>query len=129
MSVPTPEPTPGPTPEPTRDPATGPAVEVRDVRPGRRFVLVVDGALAGTAEYRLEGDDVVAILHTELDPAFEGKGLGSLFVREMLGQLADRGVSVLPFCPFVRAYLQRHHDLVHLVPEARRAQFGLDQPA
>ena len=65
----------------TTEPTSGSAVEVRDVRPGRRFVLVVDGALAGTAEYRLDGDDV-AILHTELDPAFEGRGLGSTFVRE-----------------------------------------------
>jgi predicted GNAT family acetyltransferase len=105
-----------------------PTVEVRDVRPGHRFVLVVDDALAGTAQYRLEGDDV-AILHTELDPAFEGRGLGSAFAREMLRQLADRGVGVLPYCPFVRAYLQRHPDLVHLVPASRRAQFDLGQPA
>lgn len=115
---------PGPTDEPTVDPT----VEVRDVRPGHRFVLVVDGALAGTAQYRLEGEDV-AILHTELDPAFEGRGLGSAFVREMLRQVAARGVAVLPYCPFVRAYLQRHRDLVDLVPAARRAQFGLEQSA
>ena len=118
----------GPTAEPTSEPTSGPAVEVRDVRPGRRFVLVVDGALAGTAEYRLDGDDV-AILHTELDPAFEGRGLGSTFVREMLRQVADRGGTVLPYCPFVRAYLQRHRDLVHVVPAGRRAEFGLEQPA
>ena len=124
MSGPTAE----PTPEPTAEPPSGPVVEVRDVRPGRRFVLVVDGALAGTAQYRLEGEDV-AILHTELDPAFEGRGLGSAFVREMLRQLSDRGVAVLPFCPFVRAYLQRHRELVDLVPAARRAQFGLEQSA
>ena len=124
MSGPTAE----PTPEPTAEPPSGPVVEVRDVRPGRRFVLVVDGALAGTAQYRLEGEDV-AILHTELDPAFEGRGLGSAFVREMLRQLADRGVAVLPFCPFVRAYLQRHRELVDLVPAARRAQFGLEESA
>ena len=105
-----------------------PAVEVRDVRAGQRFVLVVDGALAGTAQYRLDGDDV-AILHTEIDPAFEGRGLGSAFVREVLRQVADRGVAVLPYCPFVRAYLQRHRDLVHLVPAARRAEFGLEQSA
>jgi predicted GNAT family acetyltransferase len=112
----------------TTEPTSGAAVEVRDVRPGRRFVLVVDGALAGTAEYRLDGDDV-AILHTELDPAFEGRGLGSTFVREMLRQVADRGGTVLPYCPFVRGYLQRHRDFVHLVPAARRAEFDLDQPA
>jgi predicted GNAT family acetyltransferase len=106
--------------------ASEPTVEVRDVRAGHRFVLVADGALAGTAQYRLEGDDV-AFLHTEIDPAYEGRGLGSAFVREALRQVADRGVAVLPYCPFVRAYLQRHADLVHLVPAERRAEFGLEQ--
>jgi predicted GNAT family acetyltransferase len=108
--------------------ASEPTVEVRDVRAGHRFVLVVDGALAGTAQYRLEGDDV-AFLHTEIDPAYEGRGLGSAFVREALRQVADRGVAVLPYCPFVRAYLQRHPELVHLVPAGRRAEFGLEQSA
>ena len=105
-----------------------PVVEVRDVRAGHRFVLAVDGALAGTAQYRLDGDDV-ALLHTEIDPAYEGRGLGSSFVREVLRQVAERGVAVLPYCPFVRAYLQRHPDLVHLVPAARRAEFDLEQSA
>jgi hypothetical protein len=105
-----------------------PTVEVRDVRAGHRFVLVVDGALAGTAQYRLEGDDV-AFLHTEIDPAYEGRGLGSAFVREALRQVADREVAVLPYCPFVRAYLQHHPELVHLVPAGRRAEFGLEQSA
>jgi predicted GNAT family acetyltransferase len=107
---------------------TPPSVEVRDVRPGRRFVLVVDGALAGTAEYRLDGE-AVAFLHTQVDPAFEGRGLGSMFVREALRQLDERGVVVLPYCPFVRAYLQRHPELVHLVPAGRRAEFDLEEPA
>jgi predicted GNAT family acetyltransferase len=108
--------------------ASEPTVEVRDVRAGHRFVLVVDGALAGTAQYRLEGDDV-AFLHTEIDPAYEGRGLGSAFVREALRQVADLGVAVLPYCPFVRAYLQRHRDLVHLVPTERRAEFDLEPSA
>ena len=51
----------------------------------------------------------------------EGQGLGSRLVREALTGLRDRGVAVLPYCPFVKAYLQRHPELVDLVPEAERA--------
>jgi uncharacterized protein len=50
-------------------------------------------------------------------------------VREALRQLADQGVSVLPYCPFVRGYLQRHPELVHMVPAGRRAEFDLEEPA
>ena len=46
-------------------------------------------------------------------------------MREALTGLRDRGVAVLPYCPFVRAYLQRHPELVDVVPEAERARFGL----
>jgi predicted GNAT family acetyltransferase len=52
-----------------------------------------------------------------------------MFVREALRQLDERGVVVLPYCPFVRAYLQRHPELVHLVPAGRRAEFDLEEPA
>jgi len=99
-------------------------VEVRDVPARHRFEVVVDGQVAGFARYRLEGGDV-AFLHTEVDDAYEGEGLGSRLVREALEQVADRGVGVLPYCPFVKTYLQQHRDLVQLVPGERRAEFDL----
>ena len=103
-------------------------IEVVD-QPGQlRYVISVDGAPAGAAAYVLRGGRRIFV-HTEIDPAYEGRGLGSTFVREMLRQVADRGVAVLPYCPFVRAYLQRHRDLVHVVPAGRRAEFGLEQSA
>jgi predicted GNAT family acetyltransferase len=100
-------------------------VEVRDLPASHRFEVLVDGAVA---RYRLEGDDV-AFLHTEVDGAYEGRGLGSRLVREALRQVADRGAGVLPYCPFVRSYLQEHHDLAALVPAGRRAEFDLDRSA
>jgi predicted GNAT family acetyltransferase len=103
-------------------------VEVRDLPASHRFEVLVDGAVAGFARYRLEGDDV-AFLHTEVDGAYEGRGLGSRLVREALRQVADRGAGVLPYCPFVRSYLQEHHDLAALVPAGRRAEFDLDRSA
>ena len=110
--------------------AEGPDDQSRSAtfRARHRFELVVDGALAGFARYRREGDDV-AFLHTEVDAAYEGQGLGSRLVAEALQQVADRGVGVLPYCPFVRAYLQQHRDLVRLVPADRRAEFDLEQSA
>lgn len=37
----------------------------------------------------------------------------------------SRGLAVLPFCPFVKGYIERHPDHLYLVPEARRERLGL----
>ncbi|MDA0184012.1 N-acetyltransferase [Solirubrobacter phytolaccae] len=99
-------------------------IEVRDVPAADRFEVHVDGKLAGFAVYR-RAPGLIDFLHTEVDPEFGGQGVGSALVREALAAAADEDLAVIPHCPFVRAYLQRHPELVALVPEDRRAQFGL----
>lgn len=95
-----------------------------------RFEVRVDGAVAGFAEYRRRGG-AVAFTHTVVDPAFEGRGLGSTLARGALDAVRVEGLAVLPFCPFIRSWIQRHPEYADLVPAARRASFGLagGQPA
>jgi predicted GNAT family acetyltransferase len=90
-----------------------------------RFTIRVDGKRAGWATYRRH-DGTIAFRHTEIEPEYEGQGLGGQLVRAALEQAREEGADVLPFCPFVRAYIERHPDWIELVPEARRAGFGLD---
>ena len=97
---------------------------VRDEPDENRFTIAVDGEVAGFIGYRREGD-AVALLHTEVDSAYEGQGLGSKLVGGALTQLRDAGTPVLPHCSFVRRYLQRHEDLRSVVPEAERPRFDL----
>jgi predicted GNAT family acetyltransferase len=99
-------------------------VVVRDNPAKQRFEVLVDGSVAGFVKYSPEGD-ALALIHTEVDDAYEGQGLGSKLVSGALAQLRDRGVAVIPRCPFVRAYLKRHKELQSVVPEAERARFGL----
>ena len=56
----------------------------------------------------------MTIIHTEVDRAFEGRGLGSQFVASVLDEIRRRQVKVLPVCPFVRAFLQRHPEYADL---------------
>ncbi|WP_432924986.1 GNAT family N-acetyltransferase [Microbispora sp. CA-135349] len=100
-------------------------VRVADDPAASRFEITVDGALAGFAEYRLKGPEI-SFTHTVIDPAFEGRGLGSTLVRAALDAARDAGLSVLPFCPFVQRYIQRHQEYLDLVPVDRRARFSLD---
>ena len=96
-----------------------------------RFEIVVDGETAGFAEYRRTTSSV-AFTHTVIDPAFEGRGLGSALAKGALDATRQAGHSVLPFCPFIRSYIQRHPAYLDLVPAGRRADFrlvpGSDQP-
>jgi predicted GNAT family acetyltransferase len=70
-------------------------------------ILTDEGETAGYSAYRLE-DDRVVFLHTELEMEFEGRGLGSALVRGALEDVRARGLKVVPRCPFVREYLERH---------------------
>jgi predicted GNAT family acetyltransferase len=98
--------------------------QVVDVPERDRFEILVDDELAGFAEYRRR-PGLLAFTHTEIDPAFEGKGLGSRLVRGALDAVRAEGLEVLPFCPFVNEYLVRHPELADLVPAEHRERFGL----
>jgi predicted GNAT family acetyltransferase len=89
-----------------------------------RYEVTVDGAVAGFAEYR-RTEGTVAFTHTVIDPSFEGRGLGSVLARGALDASRAEGRAVLPFCPFIRGYIQRHPAYLDLVPPARRTQFAL----
>ena len=85
-------------------------VEVRDNPEHRRFEAYVDGNLAGFSAYDLT-DGGIMILHTEVDDAFEGQGVGSALARQMLDLIrADGELKVTVLCPFVNAWLRRHPD-------------------
>jgi uncharacterized protein len=101
------------------------APTVTDVSDRRRFEIAVDGALLGFAEYRRR-PGVITFLHTEIDPAREGEGLGTLLVKAALDTARAEGLAVLPYCPFVQGFIARHREYLDLVPVERRAKFGLD---
>ncbi|HVY97426.1 MAG TPA: GNAT family N-acetyltransferase [Solirubrobacterales bacterium] len=101
-----------------------PEIAVADNPEQDRYEVRAGGELAGFTQYKL-APGRISFIHTEVDDRFEGQGLGSRLVAFALDDARARGLDVLPFCPFVRAYIQRHPDYLDLVPEARRPQFDL----
>jgi predicted GNAT family acetyltransferase len=89
-------------------------VTVDDHPDDERFVLLVDGAPAGFLRYHVHGRVFTAI-HTEIDPAFGGRGLGSVIVGHVLADVRRRGLRLQPHCPFVARYVQRHPDAADVV--------------
>lgn len=100
--------------------------DVRDDPAERRYEIRVDGVRAGFAEYHLYGERA-AFIHTEIDAAYQGKGLANTLIRRALDDARARGLQVEPFCPFVRGFIDKHRDGYRdLVPEAEWNRFGLD---
>jgi predicted GNAT family acetyltransferase len=100
------------------------AVEVRDNPEEHRYEARVDGDLGGYLVYRSR-TGLIAFMHTEVGDRFEGQGVGSSLAREALEDARRRELDVLPFCPFVNSYIQKHREYLDLVPESRREAFGL----
>ena len=79
-----------------------------------RYELWVGATRAGFIEYRSE-PGAILLVHTEVDPAFGGQGLGARLVAGTLNDLRARDVKVIALCPFVRAYLRHHREYADLV--------------
>ena len=70
--------------------------------------------LVAHSEYEL-APGVITFLHTEVDPAFEGQGIGSALASSVLDDVRARGLRVVARCPFIAAYIRRHREYADLL--------------
>jgi predicted GNAT family acetyltransferase len=103
-----------PHPEPAPAAASDDGVVVTDDPDRHRYVITVDGVERGAAVYR-RFDERWLFVHTEIDPAFDGRGLGSRLARAALDDVAARGGRVVPLCPFIAGWIERHPEYDALV--------------
>jgi predicted GNAT family acetyltransferase len=97
---------------------------VVDVPERGRFEIRSGSRIVGLASYHVDGS-TMTLPHTEIDPAMSGRGLGTALVAGVLAAARERGLHVLPYCSFVRHYIQQHPDELALVAEEDRPHFGL----
>lgn len=73
-------------------------------------VHLADGTLAGRANFvdSPEADNERIFFHTEVEPAFNGRGLGGLLVREAFADSIRKNLTVIPVCPLFAAHLDKH---------------------
>lgn len=88
----------------------------------RRYEAVVDDTtLAGYVEYQ-ETSELVVLTHTEVGPAFEGKGIGSVLARAALDDVRQRRSKALVICPFILGWVRHHpeyQDLLFNAPPSK----------
>jgi uncharacterized protein len=90
---------------------------IRD--PDRLRYVAIDGErrVAGFIDYQ-ESSELVALNHTEVDPAFEGRGVGSVLARAALDDIRERGLKALVICPFITRWLRNHREYRDLLYNA-----------
>jgi predicted GNAT family acetyltransferase len=88
--------------------------EVRDNKERFRYEIVIDGKVAGFVQYNMRGGRLI-LVHTEIDDEYEGKGFGTKLAAGALDDIRRRGLQIVPVCPFIESYLQRHPEYDDLV--------------
>ena len=89
--------------------------DVRHNEGENRFEIVTDEGTA-VLEYGREGERIV-YTHTKVPEAMEGRGIGSALARAALDHARAEGLAVVPQCPFVARYIERHKEYRDLVAE------------
>lgn len=79
----------------------------------KQYEFQVEGKIA-RIEY-LKAQDRIFLTHTEVPESLEGKGIGSALVRQVLDDIQEKGLKLVPLCPFVAGYLRRHPEYQALV--------------
>lgn len=93
--------------------------EVRHEPERSRYVLSVDGADVGVADYR-RFDDQIAFTHTEVDPAQRNRGFGAILVRGAMDDVrANTSLGVIPACPYVATWVKHNPEYQELVDRNR----------
>jgi predicted GNAT family acetyltransferase len=87
--------------------------EVVNNEAAARFEIAVDGHI-GFLRYARTGDRI-ELIHTEVPPELGGRGLGGVLARAALDYAQQNGLKVIPTCPFVKKYLERHTEYAALV--------------
>ena len=93
--------------------------EVVHVPDENRYELRLGGKLIGLAAYHRR-DGRISFTHTEVDESCEGRGFGSKLAAAALEDAERNGLEVVPLCPFIARYIDRHPEYAPLVSERYR---------
>jgi uncharacterized protein len=98
---------------------------VRDNPERKRFEVDLGGEAVAIADYVLLTGQIM-FTHTEVPPKHEGQGIGTALIEAALASARERGLKVIPTCPFFASYMKRHPEVQDLLAPHYRKVLGLD---
>ena len=105
-------------------PETSQTRVVRDNSDKHRFEIDLGDGTFAIAEYTLPAGKIM-FTHTEVPEAHEGQGIGTVLIEHALASARERGLKVIPICPFFAAYMKKHAEVQDLLDPAWRTTIGL----
>lgn len=99
-------------------------IGIAQVTAPTRFQITVDGNLAGFAQFVDEGEERI-LFHTVIREEFGGQGLAGKLVSAALDQTRSDGKRVVPLCPFVKGYIEKHPEYADLAVKPTQAHVDL----
>ena len=84
------------------------AAMISDNASRHQYELLQDGHVAAHIVYRMHGTGTIELVHTEVEPAYEGKGLASQVAKFALDDARSRGLKVIPTCSYVAGWIKKH---------------------
>ena len=97
---------------------------VRDNPERKRFEIDLGGGEVAIANYTLMTGKIM-FTHTEVPPSHEGQGVGTALIKAALASARERGLEVIPTCPFFASYMKRHEEVQDLLAPHYRKLLGL----
>ena len=89
-------------------------------RPEELRYVLLDGDTEIGEESYVDTDGERIVFHTFVSEDYAGQGLASQLVRAVVDDIVERGMKVVPVCPYVKAWLPKHPEYAaHVVAPTR----------
>lgn len=74
------------------------------------FEAKEDGRSAGEIIYSRAGESKIIIEHTEVDPGFQGQGVGKKLVAKVAEFARENNLKIIPECSYAKKVMERSSD-------------------
>ncbi len=79
---------------------------------GKGFAVAQEDAKrAGMMSYSIAGEELIIIDHTDVDPAFNGKGVGKQLLYKIVEMAREKNIKIIPLCPFAASVFKKQEDI------------------
>ncbi|ETN95097.1 GNAT family N-acetyltransferase [Zhouia amylolytica] len=75
-----------------------------------KFHIAENGKDLAYMTYTWAGTDKFIIDHTDVNPILKGQGIGLRLVEAAVLFAREKGIKIIPLCPFAKATLDKHSE-------------------